>query len=123
MAKLVGRAVSAGRRVLSMECALVCLLLTLSLIGNGTGLDGTLRCYPNPARQKPVTFAFRLREAARTTLSIYDPTARLIDRLERDGSASDNEITWDPAGKASGLYVARLEVAGQVLTLPFAILR
>ena len=43
MAKLVARAVSAGRRVLSMECALVCLLLTLSLIGNGTGLDGTLR--------------------------------------------------------------------------------
>jgi hypothetical protein len=43
MAKLIGRAVAAGRRIRSMECALVCLLLALSLIGNSTGLDGKVR--------------------------------------------------------------------------------
>jgi hypothetical protein len=43
MAKLIGRAVAAGRRLPSMECALVCLLLALSLIGSGTGLDGKVR--------------------------------------------------------------------------------
>jgi hypothetical protein len=43
MAKLIGRAVAAGRRLRSMECALVCLLLALSLIGSSTGLDGKVR--------------------------------------------------------------------------------
>ena len=69
-------------------------------------LDGTLKAYPNPARQQPITFAFRMREAGRVQVSIYDAAARLVERLERDGSASDNAITWDPAGRASGLAVS-----------------
>ena len=43
MANPIGRVVAAGRRVPSMECALACLLILLSLIGNGTGLDGKVR--------------------------------------------------------------------------------
>ncbi|MEO6462235.1 MAG: T9SS type A sorting domain-containing protein, partial [Candidatus Eisenbacteria bacterium] len=86
-------------------------------------LDGQVRAYPNPARQQPITFAFRLREAGRVTLSVYDAAARLVERIERDGSASDNAITWDPAGRTSGLYVARIEVPGQVVTTPFALIR
>lgn len=86
-------------------------------------LDGQVRAYPNPARQQPITFAFRLREPGRITLSVYDASARLVERIERDGSASDNAITWDPAGRTSGLYVARIEVPGQVVTTPFALIR
>jgi hypothetical protein len=43
MARLLGRAVAIGRRIPSMECALVCLLLALSLIGSSTHIDRTMR--------------------------------------------------------------------------------
>jgi len=86
-------------------------------------LQGSFKCYPNPARQAPVTFAFRLKEATRVTIKIYDPAAREVDQITRDASASDNAITWDPGARPSGLYLARVEAAGQVLTQPFAILR
>ena len=74
-------------------------------------------------RQAPVTFAFRLKEASRVTIKIYDPAAREVDLITRDAVASDNAITWDPGARPSGLYLARVEAAGQVLTQPFAILR
>lgn len=43
MAKLIGRAVAAGRSLPSMECALVCLLLALSALGASANLDGKAR--------------------------------------------------------------------------------
>ncbi len=43
MAKFLGRAAAIGRRIPSMECALVCLLLALSLIGSSTHIDRTVR--------------------------------------------------------------------------------
>jgi hypothetical protein len=94
-------------------------------VGGGPSaiLAGTLRAYPNPARRQPITFAFRLRDPGPVTVSVYDAAARLVERIERDGSPSDNAITWDPAGRTSGLYVARIEVPGQVVTLPFALIR
>ena len=86
-------------------------------------LPGTFKCYPNPARQMPVTFAFRLREAGPVTIKIYDPAARQVDAITRDAAASDNAIVWDPGAHPSGLYLARVEAGGQVLTQPFAIVR
>jgi hypothetical protein len=83
----------------------------------------TLKCYPNPAKRSPITFAFRLDRPAQVRFRIYDSAARQVDEFERDGSASENAIVWDPAGRVSGLYVARIEVEGQVLTAPFAIVR
>jgi hypothetical protein len=70
-----------------------------------------------------VTFAFRLNQAARVTIKIYDPAAREVDQISRDAVASDNAIIWDPGSHPSGLYLARVEAAGQVVTQPFAILR
>jgi hypothetical protein len=43
MARFLGRAAAIGRRIPSMECALVCLLLILSLIGSSTHIDNTMR--------------------------------------------------------------------------------
>jgi hypothetical protein len=43
MARVLGRAAMIGRRIPSMECALVCLLLALSIIGNSTHIDRTVR--------------------------------------------------------------------------------
>ena len=98
--------------------------VSASVAGSSTPiLPGSFMCYPNPARQAPVTFAFRLKEASRVTIKIYDPAAREVDLITRDAVASDNAITWEPGARPSGLYLARVEAAGQVLTQPFAILR
>jgi hypothetical protein len=43
MARLFGQIAVGGRSILSMECALVCLLLGLSIVGYATGLDRTTR--------------------------------------------------------------------------------
>ncbi len=101
----------------------------VTYVPNGGGsatsaiVEGSLVCYPNPARREPITFAFRLEAAGPVTLSVYDAAARLVQRIDRDGTVSDNAITWDPAGVASGLYVARIEAGGTVVTKPFALLR
>lgn len=86
-------------------------------------LPGTFKCYPNPARQLPVTFAFRLRDPGKVTIRIFDPAAREVDAITRDAGTSDNAIVWDPGNHPSGLYLARVEAGGQVVTQPFAILR
>lgn len=43
MAGLLGRIAAFGRRIPSMECALVALLVGLSVVGDTTGLDRTVR--------------------------------------------------------------------------------
>jgi hypothetical protein len=86
-------------------------------------LPGTLKIYPDPARQAPVTFAFRLRQAGQVTVKIFDTAARQVASFTRAATASDNALTWDPGSHPSGLYVARIEVPGQVVTKPFAIIR
>jgi hypothetical protein len=61
-----------------------------------TILPGTFKCYPNPARQSPVTFAFRLNAPESVTIRIFDPAAREVGTITRDAGASDNAIVWDP---------------------------
>jgi hypothetical protein len=80
-------------------------------------------CYPNPARQSPVTFAFRLREPGPVTIRIFDAAAREVDAITRDAGTSDNAIVWEPGGRTSGLYLARVEAGGQVVTQPFVLVR
>jgi len=43
MARFVGQALAGGRSILSMECALVCLLIGLSIAGNAMDLDRKVR--------------------------------------------------------------------------------
>jgi hypothetical protein len=83
---------------------------------------------PNPA-QGAITLRFALPHAARMRLDIYDANGRRVRQL---GSASrpvgEHTIAWDlrdEAGRAvrAGLYFARLEVDGLVLTQKFATLR
>ena len=80
-------------------------------------------CYPNPAQREPITFAFRLQAPGPITITVFDAAARLVETIQRDGTASDNAITWDPAGRTTGLYVARIEAGGTVVTQPFALIR
>jgi hypothetical protein len=43
MARIVGQALMGGRGILSMECALVCLLVSLSILGHSFDLDRKVR--------------------------------------------------------------------------------
>lgn len=43
MARVIGQALAGRRVVPSMECALVCLLVALSIIGSATDLDRKVR--------------------------------------------------------------------------------
>jgi hypothetical protein len=43
MARVFGQALAGGRGILSMECALVCLLVTLSILGDSLDLDRKVR--------------------------------------------------------------------------------
>jgi len=88
-----------------------------------TILPGTFKCYPNPARRSPVTFAFRLNAAQSVSIRIFDPAAREVDSITRDAGTSDNAIVWDPGDRPSGLYVARVQAGSQVLTQPFVLVR
>ena len=86
-------------------------------------LAGSLKCYPNPARQAPVTFAFRLRQSEQVDIRIFDSAAKQVDHLVREGAASDNAMVWDPTGRPSGLYVARIEAGGEVQFEQVAVIR
>jgi M6 family metalloprotease-like protein len=91
--------------------------------GGGKIFAGSFKCYPNPARQSPVTFAFRLTDPERVTIRIFDAAAREVDAITRDANSSDNAITWDPGSRPSGLYLARVQAGSQVLTQPFVLVR
>ena len=73
---------------------------------------GSLKAYPNPARRKPVTFAFRLTEAARVDTRILDASGHEVARFSRDGQRADNLITWEPGALPAGLYLARFTFRG-----------
>jgi len=78
--------------------------------GSGLLVSGSLKCYPNPAKKSPMTVAFQLTEPGQATLTIYDPSGRLIDTITQPGVRSDNALIWDPSRAAPGMYMARLDV-------------
>jgi hypothetical protein len=82
---------------------------------------------PNPARG-PTTLRFILPRESRPNLSIYDVTGRRVRRLSsRAQDAGRHAIAWDlrddvGRGVVAGLYVARLEVEGRILTRKITVL-
>jgi len=76
---------------------------------------------PNPA-QGPVTLRFALPNNAHVRLTIYDVAGRRVRAIaDRDQAMGEHEIAWDQrddAGRSvpAGLYFARMEVKGRVLT-------
>ncbi|MBD3400803.1 MAG: T9SS type A sorting domain-containing protein [Candidatus Coatesbacteria bacterium] len=72
--------------------------------------------YPNPAANS-VSVAFTLPQAQRVSLSVYDLAGRRVTTLsEGELPAGRNEVSWDCAGEASGVYLLRLETQGAVLS-------
>ncbi|HEY6196241.1 MAG TPA: immune inhibitor A domain-containing protein, partial [Candidatus Eisenbacteria bacterium] len=78
----------------------------------GPLVSGSLKAYPNPARQKPVKFAYQLSEDATVEFRIMDSSGHEVARWSRAGKRSDNLEVWDPQGLPAGLYVAHVRFAG-----------
>ena len=78
----------------------------------GPLVSGSLKAYPNPARRKPVQFAYQLSEDAAVEFRIMDASGHEVARWSRSGKRSDNLEVWDPHGLPAGLYVAHIRFAG-----------
>lgn len=93
----------------------------------GPLVAGTLKAFPNPARLKPVTFAFTLSEAASVEVRILDASGHEVAAFTRHGERSENNVVWEPGAVPAGLYVARLKFSGpngsQVATVPVGLIR
>jgi M6 family metalloprotease-like protein len=93
----------------------------------GPLVAGSLKAYPNPARRKPIQFAYQLSEDAAVEFRILDTSGHEVARWSRSGRRSDNLETWDPSGVPAGLYVARVRFSGpggaHTESLPLGVLR
>ena len=93
----------------------------------GPLVAGSLKAYPNPARQKPVTFAWQLSEPADVEFRILDASGHEVASFARRGVQSDNLVVWEPGALPAGLYLARVKFRGaggdHVEVVPVGLLR
>jgi hypothetical protein len=80
--------------------------------GSGPLEGGSLHAFPNPARRRPVSFAYRLTEPADVDFTILDTSGHEVASFTRPGRRADNLEIWDPGKVPAGLYVARLRFRG-----------
>ncbi|MCP4549779.1 MAG: T9SS type A sorting domain-containing protein [bacterium] len=74
------------------------------------------RSYPNPFNPK-TTFTFSLDRSAHARLCVYDQGGRRVAELvNRNLPAGAHAVEWRPTNLSSGVYLYRLDVAGQVQT-------
>jgi hypothetical protein len=79
---------------------------------SGPLVQGSLKVFPNPARRRPVSFAYQLTEPADVDFRIMDPSGHEVASFSRHGHQSDNLEVWDPGILPAGLYLARLHFSG-----------
>ena len=93
----------------------------------GPYVGGSLMAYPNPARRRPVSFAWRLTEPADVEFSILDSSGHQVASFHRQGVQSDNVVVWEPGALPAGLYLAHVRFRGaksdHVETIPVGVLR
>ena len=83
----------------------------------------TLANHPNPFNPRTV-IRFTAPAAGHARLAVYDLAGRLQDVLLDDVvAAGPHAITWGAADLASGVYVARIEVAGATATTRMVLVR
>lgn len=78
----------------------------------GPLVRGSLKAFPNPARNQAVRFAYTLSEAAEVEFRILDASGHEVASFTRSGRRSENVELWDPGALPAGLYVARLRFTG-----------
>jgi M6 family metalloprotease-like protein len=88
---------------------------------SGPLVDGSLHAFPNPARRRPISFAYQLTEPAEVDFTVLDPSGHAVASFTRSGRRADNLEVWDPGPVPAGLYVARLRFRGTSSTRSEAI--
>jgi len=79
--------------------------------------------YPNPFNPS-TTINFMLNRAGSARLTVYDITGRAVTTLaEQSFTAGQHSIVWNAQGLASGIYLVRLESAGQFDTHKITLLK
>ncbi|HEX9654312.1 MAG TPA: T9SS type A sorting domain-containing protein [bacterium] len=70
--------------------------------------------YPNPTEGNLTTIRYRLNFPAQVQVRIFDLAGELVDELTGPGfSEIENEVTWPLQNIQSGVYLARVEAAGE----------
>ncbi|MEW6511434.1 MAG: T9SS type A sorting domain-containing protein [Bacteroidota bacterium] len=89
----------------------------LVAVGGATGVDDAVvatafrleQNYPNPFNPS-TTISYRLGSAGPVSLTVYDALGREVTLLAGGHQeAGSHTVTWNAAGLASGVYIARLE--------------
>ena len=81
--------------------------------------------FPNPFNPR-TQIRFYLGESSPVSADVFDLQGRLVTRLTAPTnrlSAGYHSIEWDATGKASGIYLLRMECAGRVLTSKLVLLK
>jgi M6 family metalloprotease-like protein len=78
----------------------------------GPLVQGSLKAFPNPARRRPVSFAYQLTEQAEVEFRILDTSGHEVASFTRRGRQADNLEVWEPGGLPAGIYLARLRFRG-----------
>ena len=78
----------------------------------GPYIPGSLKAYPNPARNQSVSLAYRLSEAANVEIRILDASGHEVAHFSGTGRRADNLEVWNPGSAPAGLYLARLRFRG-----------
>jgi hypothetical protein len=86
------------------------------------------RSYPNPT-QGTTTIAIGLHQAGHVRMRVFDVSGRLVrDLVDREEAAGMKQVVWDGRSNAgrsvsSGMYLMRMETAGEVFTRCLQIVR
>ncbi|MCD4733619.1 T9SS type A sorting domain-containing protein [bacterium] len=72
--------------------------------------------YPNPA-SSALTISYELATDGAVSLSVYDLSGRLVETLvSGEQTAGRHSVSWDSSTSATGVYLIRLEAAGEAIT-------
>jgi M6 family metalloprotease-like protein len=87
-----------------------------------------LYVYPNPVRDAPGKIRFAAGDVSSANCKVFNLAGDMVQDLEvRAFPRTDNEIKWDTANLASGVYIIRVEVSGiggaKVLTCKAAVIK
>jgi M6 family metalloprotease-like protein len=95
----------------------------------GMLVENSVYAYPNPAAGDQVFVHYELGGPAEIHVDIYDIAGGLVDQLSGTGdSGTDNEIVWNCAAVASGVYFCKIvartsEGESETIFCPVAIAR
>ncbi len=72
--------------------------------------------FPNPA-SSALTVSYELATDGAVSLNVYDLSGRLVETLvSGNQTAGRHSVSWDSSTSATGVYLLRLEAAGEAIT-------